>query len=51
MRRCHPRDLLIQIRNYCRYHRLEVEVRPEYFDHVVESYFAMVLKEKGKREH
>jgi predicted ATPase with chaperone activity len=46
MRRCHPRDLLSQIRSFCRYHDLEVELRPEYFDQVVESYFAMVLKEK-----
>ncbi len=50
MRRCHPRDLLTQVRNYCRYHDLEMEIRPEYFDHVVESYFAMVLKERVKKE-
>jgi predicted ATPase with chaperone activity len=51
MRRCHPRDLLIQIRNYCRYHDLEMELRPEYFDHAVESYFAMVLKERAKKDN
>lgn len=50
MRRCHPRDLLTQIRNYCRYHGLEMEIRPDYFDDVVESYFAMVLKEKTRTE-
>jgi len=44
MRRCHPRDLLFQIRNYCRYHNRTLEIRPEYFDVVVGSYFAMVLK-------
>ncbi|MBI3838389.1 MAG: AAA family ATPase [Planctomycetia bacterium] len=49
MRRCHPRDLLMQVRNYCRYNDLEMEIRPEYFDCVVESYFAMVLKGKAKR--
>lgn len=43
-RRCHPRDLLTQVRNYCRYNGLPLEMRPEYFDIVVESYFAMVLK-------
>lgn len=43
-RRCHPRDLLTQVRNYCRYNALPIELRPEYFDIVVESYFAMVLK-------
>ena len=46
MRRCHPRDLLVQVRNYCRYHDVPVEMRPEHFDKVVKSYFAMVLKQK-----
>ncbi len=35
LRRCHPRDLLSQVRNYCRYNDLPVEMRPEYFDRVV----------------
>jgi len=43
LRRCHPRDLLKQIRNYCRYRRLNFEMCPEHFDRVVKSYFAMVL--------
>jgi len=43
-RRCHPRDLLAQVRNYCRYNGLPMELLPEYFDIVVQSYFAMVLK-------
>lgn len=43
MRRCHPRDLLLQIRNYCRYRRMPLEMRNEYIDRVVQSYFAMVL--------
>lgn len=43
-RRCHPRDLLIQVRNYCRYNGQPMEMLPEYFDIVVQSYFAMVLK-------
>lgn len=47
MRRCHPRDLLLQIRNYCRYNGLPVELLIEYFDAVVETYFAMVLKLSG----
>ena len=45
-RRCHPRDLLAQVRNYCRYNGLPLELLPEYFDVVVRSYFAMVLKTK-----
>ncbi len=43
MRRCHPRDLLKQIRNYCRYRRLPFEMRPEYFDRVVDSYFTVIF--------
>lgn len=46
-RRCHPRDLLVQVRNYCRYNNLTVELLPNYFDIVVKSYFAMVLKTTG----
>lgn len=47
MRRCHPRDLLKQVRNYCRYRRLPVEMRPEYFDQVVHSYFAVVCGDEA----
>jgi predicted ATPase with chaperone activity len=39
LRRCHPRDLLMQIRNYCAYHDLPVELSDEHFDRVVRSYF------------
>ena len=42
LRRCQPRDLLNQVRNYCVYHGLPVEMRPEYFDRVVPSYFTVV---------
>ncbi len=42
MRRCHPRDLLSQVRNYCTYNELPLEMRPEYFDRVVTSYFTVV---------
>jgi predicted ATPase with chaperone activity len=43
LRRCHPRDLLSQIRNFCVYNEREVEMRPDYFDRVVKSYFTVVL--------
>lgn len=43
MRRCHPRDLLSQIRNYCNYNDLELEMRDDYFDRVVKSYFTDCL--------
>ena len=42
LRRCHPRDLLSQIRNFCTYNDLPMELRPEYFDRVVKSYFTVV---------
>ena len=47
MRRCHPRDLLGQIRNYCVYKDLPMEILPEYFDRVANSYFTVVIGEKG----
>ncbi len=43
LRRCHPRDLLGQVRNYCAYNDLQLEMRPEYFDRVVDSYFTVVI--------
>src|SRR5215831_2238612 len=42
MRRCHPRDLLLQIHNYCAYNDLPMEMKAEYFDLVVENYFTVV---------
>ena len=44
MRRCHPRDLLQQIRNYCVYNDLPLEMRDEYFDRAVKSYFSVVIE-------
>jgi predicted ATPase with chaperone activity len=49
MRRCHPRDLLNQINNFCVYNELPLEMRPEYFDRVVRSYFTMVLNNDPDR--
>ena len=42
LRRCHPRDLLVQVQNYCAYNDLPVEMKPDYFDVVVENYFTVV---------
>ena len=39
LRRCHPRELLMQIRNYCAYNDLPMEMTNEHFDRVVRSYF------------
>jgi predicted ATPase with chaperone activity len=45
LRRCQPRDLLLQIRSYCTYARQPMEMRPEYFDRAAKTYFATVLGE------
>jgi predicted ATPase with chaperone activity len=42
LRRCHPRDLLLQIHSYCAYNDLPMELKPEYFDMVVDNYFTVV---------
>jgi predicted ATPase with chaperone activity len=42
LRRCHPRDLLLQIHNYCSYNDLSMEMKPDYFDLVVNNYFTVV---------
>ncbi len=48
LRRCHPRDLLKQVLDYCKYKRIPFEMRREYFDHVAKSYFAMVFGNEEK---
>lgn len=42
LRRCQPRDLLSQIKNFCSYKGAPLEMRKEYFDRVVQSYFTVV---------
>jgi hypothetical protein len=42
LRFCHPRDLLLQIRNDCKYHDCPAEMTDEYFDRAVENYFAVM---------
>ena len=32
-----------QVRSYCAYHDLPIEMLPEYFDRVTSTYFAKVL--------
>jgi predicted ATPase with chaperone activity len=50
LRRCHPRDLLLQIHHYCAYNDLPMEMKPEYFDRVVEDYFTVVGARTGWRD-
>jgi predicted ATPase with chaperone activity len=42
MRRCHPRDLLLQVRHYCTYNDIPFEMRPEFFDKVASGFFTPV---------
>ena len=42
-KRCHPRDMLDQIRNYCTYNEFPLEMKKEYFDRVAKSYFTDVM--------
>ena len=44
MRRCHPRDLLLQIHNYCRYADLPPKMAPGLFDQAVGNYFTVLGK-------
>lgn len=39
---CQPRDLLLQIKNYCAYRGLPKEMSNESFDFAVENYFSMM---------
>ena len=39
---CQPRDLLLQIKNYCAYTETEPQMSPELLDAAVENYFAVM---------
>jgi predicted ATPase with chaperone activity len=41
-RACHPRDLLMQICNFCRYQQRQPKLTVEAFDFAVENYFAVM---------
>jgi len=41
-RACQPRDLLLQVRNYCMYHCLPKVMTPEAFDFACENYFSIM---------
>jgi predicted ATPase with chaperone activity len=42
LRRCHPRDLLLQVHHFCVYNELPMEMRPDYLDRAVANYFTVV---------
>ncbi len=39
---CQPRDILLQVRNYCIYNELQLELRPEYIDFAAGNYFTVM---------
>jgi DNA replication protein DnaC len=41
-RNCHPRDLLLQIRNYCLYNDQPMDLKLEYVDFACENYFSIM---------
>lgn len=41
-RRCHPRDFLAQLKSYCDYHDMPVELTPDTADRIAQSYFTAV---------
>ncbi len=42
LRSCQPRDLVLQVRNYCTYHRIPKRLTPEAFDFAVSNYFSVM---------
>ncbi len=42
MRMCQPRDLLLQVKNYCLYNDLPIELKDEYLDFACENYFSVM---------
>lgn len=41
-RNCHPRDLLLQVRNYCLYHDVPMDLQNEYLDFACDNYFSIM---------
>jgi predicted ATPase with chaperone activity len=39
---CQPRDLLLQVKNYCLFRKIPPQLTPENFDLAVENYFAVM---------
>jgi hypothetical protein len=41
MRMCHPRDLLLQVKHYCQYNDLPIELENQYLDFACQNYFSI----------
>ena len=39
---CQPRDLLLQVKNYCNFNNYDMELKPELFDYAADNYFAVM---------
>lgn len=42
MRMCQPRDLLLQVKNYCLYNDIPIDLKKEYFDFACDNYFSVM---------
>jgi predicted ATPase with chaperone activity len=42
LRRCHARDLLLQVKHYCTYNDLSFEMRSDYFDRIAGGFFTEI---------
>ena len=42
-RLCQPRDLLLQVQNYCNFHQKPLEISNEALDCAVENYFSVMM--------
>ena len=42
LRNCHPRDLLLQVQNFCKYRRQPMEVTKETLDFACQNYFSIM---------
>ncbi len=42
MRMCQPRNLLLQVKNYCLYNDVPIELKNEYIDFACENYFSVM---------
>lgn len=41
-RNCQPRDLLLQIKSFCQYNELPIEMKNDYIDFAVDNYFSIM---------
>jgi hypothetical protein len=49
LRRCHARDLLDQIQNYCEYNEMDLVVNEQHLDYAVRNYFTALHHEQIER--